>query len=114
MPRPGVVFAGMIALALNGCGPATILPETKYLLSKPIDCRTAKQEMDLLAASRPGDFQKAATVVKSVEPMGAASGLISNDFDDRLRVIKGEHSDDIDRRIKELSQICKLPAPKMS
>jgi hypothetical protein len=111
--RLGLVVALLApAAVLMGCAQHTIMPETKFLMAKPIDCRSAKEEMDLLVASRPDGLRRTMTAVQSVDPVGAVGGLLSNDYPDRIKVINGQHGEEIDRRLALLSSSCGLPTPQ--
>jgi hypothetical protein len=98
-------------LVLTGCGIKSISPELKYLMSKPIDCNQATEEIKLLEANRPDDLKKTMTVISSVTPQGAVGALLEGDLEDRNRIVNGEHGAAIDQRVMQMRQACNMPAP---
>lgn len=105
--------AALCALAgLCACSPPSISRETRFLMSKPVDCRTAAEEIEILVASRPNTLRRTMTVVQSVDPVGAVGAVVNKDVDNRVRIIKGEHGQDIDERVRHLAKTCNLPIPK--
>lgn len=97
-------------ITLGACGAPTISNELKYLMSKPIDCKQAKEEIALLEAAKPNELKQTATAIMTIEPMGAIGAVVGGDLDNRTRVISGEHGADIDRRVRQMRQECGLPA----
>jgi hypothetical protein len=95
-----------ITAALAACGAQTISPELRYIMAQPIRCDTATDEIALLRKVRPDQTRQTLTVLNSVSPPGLAGMVVTQDYENRRRVVSGEHGADIDRRIAEIEARC--------
>jgi hypothetical protein len=98
----------LLAVLLAAAGCASIPAEEKALLSDPVECARAEEQIAALAAARPGDFRKARVLASSFTPGGFAAGVATSDFDDRERVLSGAHAEAIDARIAVIRSSCGL------
>jgi hypothetical protein len=104
-----VLHAAMLIPAFSvlvGCGPQTISPELRYVMAQPVRCETAAREIALLREVRPDRTRQTMTVLNSLSPPGIAGMVATKDFENRRRVVSGEHGNDIDRRIAEIEARC--------
>ncbi|MBU6378539.1 MAG: hypothetical protein KJS95_08400 [Gammaproteobacteria bacterium] len=105
--RHAVLCGGLLvaALLVAGCA-STIAPETLTLLKKPVDCSTAEEDIKRLSAAKPDGVKQTMTLAQTLSPSGLVVGLVTEDLDNRKRVISGEHGEDIDRRIAQMARTC--------
>jgi hypothetical protein len=93
------------SLALGACT-QTISPELRYIMTKPIECSQASQEIALLQRVRPDLARQSMSVISTVSPIGLVTMVASDDTENRRRVITGEHGEEIDRRIAAIQAHC--------
>lgn len=104
--RRAAPFAAAFLATIVFAGCATIAPETTAMLRKPVDCKTARDDIKLLTAARPDGLKQTMTLAQTLSPTGLVVSLVTDDFDNRKRVISGEHGTDIDRRIAQMARTC--------
>lgn len=93
------------SLGLAACT-QTISPELRYIMTKPIECSQAPQEIALLQRVRPDLARQSMSVISTASPIGLVTMVASDDTENRRRVITGEHGEDIDRRIAQIEAHC--------
>ena len=84
----------------------SVSDEAKAGLRKPINCRTARQDIKTLQEERASTGKQALSGVRSVMPIGVVAGLLMGDYSDRVEVATGQYNTDIDNKITEISQAC--------
>lgn len=107
------------ALAVAGCSQhndhnrspfPSISGEAKHRLDKPVNCATAKQDVEALEAERASVGERALAGVRTVMPIAAVAGIISNDYNDRMAVALGDYNADLEAKIADIRSTCNLPA----
>ena len=96
-----------VAVLLSAC--ASIAPEEKALMTAPIDCARAPEQIAALQAARPNDLRKLRAVGSTIGAAGLAVGIATNDIADRERIASGAYGAEIDARIAEIRTTCGLP-----
>ena len=97
-----VFFAGC-----RGYAPA-IPDQAKYDLARPIDCSTAKQDINVLEQEKAESSKQLQAGVKMFVPASAARAILHGDYRNRAAVATGEYNKDIDNKIKQIKQECGL------
>lgn len=87
---------------------APISDEAKYDLSKPIDCRTAKEDIEILEKEKTDMAEQTKAGVKMFVPASAARAILHRDYLNRAEVAMGEYNQDIDNKIKEIKTSCNI------
>ncbi|MEL6569343.1 MAG: hypothetical protein AAFQ22_13065 [Pseudomonadota bacterium] len=82
--------------------------ERQALLAEPVSCATAEEDLAALEAALPSPGERARSAVQSVTPVGAASGVVSGDYDERVDVLTGRTSQDLIARMDEIRSTCGL------
>jgi len=100
-------FAALSSLLLVGCT-TTIYEERESLLAEPVDCAVADEDIAALEAAMPSRRERALSVVQTVHPVGAASGVVTGSYRDRAAVLTGRTKDELSARIEEIRQTCGL------
>ncbi|MEL7471623.1 MAG: hypothetical protein AAFN27_24480 [Pseudomonadota bacterium] len=106
------LFAALSAFALAGCASTAIYDERESLLAEPVDCAVAEQDIADLEAAMPSRRERALSVVQSVTPIGAASGVVRGSYRDRAAVLTGRTEDELSARIEEIQQTCGIEQPE--
>ncbi|MEO1242424.1 MAG: hypothetical protein AAFX54_10985 [Pseudomonadota bacterium] len=102
--KPNLCFLSALALVVTAC--ATIPDETNAGLDKPIDCSTADEDVAALTSAIPGRRERRRVVLKSLTPVGAATGIITRDYRDRARVATGQLERDLNNKIADIYEQC--------
>lgn len=94
------------AFAFIAAACSTIPEETETLLYKPIDCSRADEDIAALTAEIPegGDRRRAA--IRSLTPVGIATGIVTRDYRDRARVATGRLEKDLNNKIADIYEEC--------
>jgi len=100
------VFASVSMLLLAGCASTAVYEERESLLAEPVDCEVAEQDIADLEAAMPSRRERALSVVQTVTPIGAASGVVRGSYRDRAAVLTGRTEDELSARIEEIQQTC--------
>ncbi|MEL6567675.1 MAG: hypothetical protein AAFQ22_04595 [Pseudomonadota bacterium] len=108
------VFASVSLLLLAGCASTSIYDERESLLADPVDCAVAEQDIADLEAAMPSRRERALSVVQSVTPIGAASGVVRGSYRDRAAVLTGRTEGELSARIDEIRATCGLEQPEES
>lgn len=101
-------FASVSMLLLAGCASNAVHDERESLLAEPIDCAVAEQDIADLEAAMPSRGERALSVVQTVTPIGAASGVVRGSYRDRAAVLTGRTEDELSARIDEITRTCGL------
>jgi len=104
-------LASLSTLLLVGCASNTVHDERASLLAEPVDCTVAEEDIAALEAAMPSRGERALSVVQSVTPIGAASGVVRGSYRDRAAVLTGRTQGELSARIDEIRQTCDLEEP---
>ena len=99
-------FTALSTLLFAGCVSTAIYDERESLLAEPVDCAVAEQDIADLEAAKPSRRERALSVVQSVTPIGAASGVVRGSYRDRASVLTGRTESELSARIEEIRQTC--------
>ena len=80
--------------------------ERESLIEEPVNCETAEQDIAALEDAMPSRGERVRSVVQSVTPVGAARGLLTGTYDDRLQVLSGRTEDELKARIEQIEATC--------
>lgn len=104
-----LIFLAALAL-FSGC--ATVSHEERgALLAAPVNCATADTDLAALEAAMPSRRERARSVVQSVTPIGAVSGAVTGNYDERLEVLTGATEDQLSARVVEIKSECGIANP---
>jgi hypothetical protein len=84
----------------------SISEEATSELNKPIDCRTARRDIQILEEERASVAKQILSGVRSVLPIAAVAGLLMGDYSDRVKVASGQYNDAIAAKIDHIRSIC--------
>ena len=101
-------FIALSALLVAGCASTAIYDERESLLAEPVDCTVAEEDIAALEAAMPSRGERALSVVQTVTPIGAASGVVRGSYRDRAAVLTGRTEGELSARIDEIRQTCGL------
>src|SRR5262245_61671616 len=100
-----ILGAALCVLAVAGCADRknlsplpTISEESKANLSRPVNCATAEQDVDVLEKERASTGKQLLSGVRSVMPISAAVGILMGDYRDRVQVATGQYNNDLDKK----------------
>ena len=103
-------LASIALLALlAGCATSAD-EERESLLSEPIDCSVAEEDLASLEAAMPSRRERALSAVQTVTPIGAVSSVATGSYRDRAGVLTGRTQGELNARIKEIQETCELEA----
>ncbi|MEL6475127.1 MAG: hypothetical protein AAFQ21_13675 [Pseudomonadota bacterium] len=102
------LFAALSAFALAGCASTAVYDERESLLAEPVDCTVAEEDIAALEGAMPSRGERALSVVQTVTPIGAASGVVRGSYRDRAAVLTGRTKGELSARIEEIRQTCGL------
>lgn len=94
-----------LCLVVAGCA-TTVHEDRASLLAEPIDCTVAEQDIAALEAAMPSRGERALSVVQTVTPVGAVSGIIRGSYTDRAAVLTGRTEDELQARIDDIVETC--------
>ncbi len=98
-----IAIAGL-TLVLVACSP--ISKETKYALSRPVDCQLAQADVAELENAKVSGPKQALTAVQAFTPVGLVTGLLSGTEGDKIDVALGDHNEDLDQKISDIQSQC--------
>lgn len=98
-----VLFA---ILALGTACARSISEQTKADLAKPIDCSTAKADIQTLEDEKASVAKQISAGVRSVIPAAAVVGILRREYRDRVKVAAGGYNKDLQAKIDEIKQKC--------
>ena len=90
-----------------GCG-AHISKEAKHKLKKPIDCRTAEYDIEILEGARASASKQAMAGAQTITPAGIATGILGGTWNTNRKVATGEYNKAIDDKIREIKDYCRI------
>ena len=85
----------------------SVSEDARTSLERPINCRTAKQDIATLEDERASLGKQIASGVRSVFPIAAVAGLLTGDYSDRVQVATGQYNSDIDAKIDQIKATCR-------
>ena len=104
MKRTALALNAGLLLAALACSP--ISRQAKIDLAKPVDCTTAKWDMEVLKREKASVEKQFLNGVMAVTPAGAAIGILTLTEKDKLEVAIGEYNHRINRKIEEIQNTC--------
>lgn len=84
----------------------SISDEAKAKMNKPVNCATAKQDIDALEEEKASVAKQIVSGVRMVVPFAAAGGLLMGDYEDRAAVSSGEYNADLQAKIDQIKLTC--------
>lgn len=104
-----------LLLPLSGCAERknispvpSISEEVKTELKSPVNCKTAKQDIKVLEKEEASVLKRMVSGVRSVMPIAAAAGILTGDYNDRVKVATGQYNADLAAKINEIKTTCKI------
>lgn len=94
-----------LCLVVAGCA-TTVHEDRASLLAEPIDCSVAEEDVAALEAAMPSRGERALSVVQTVTPVGAVSGVLRGSYRDRAAVLTGRTEDELTARIEAIEETC--------
>lgn len=95
----------ILAAFLAGC--ATASPDERTsLLAESVNCNTARGDIDALEEALPSGGERAASLVRSVTPVGAVVGVVTGSYGEQAAVLTGRTKEELEDRIKEIQDTC--------
>jgi starvation-inducible outer membrane lipoprotein len=91
---------------LAGC--QTIPQQAKYELNKPVDCSTAKQDIQLLEREKASVAKRFFDGVTAVYPAGAVLSILTGQWKAKYEVAIGTYNHQIIEKIREIKVTCGL------
>ena len=82
--------------------------DTKNQLSKPVDCRSAKQDIKTLEEEKASVVKRLTSGVRSIMPIAAVAGILTGDYSDRVSVAAGTYNDDLATKIAQIKNECAI------
>ncbi len=108
-----ILSLGLVAVLLGGCSSQknsspmpSISDETKAELARPVNCRTAQSDIAILESERASTGRQILSGVRAVMPVAAVVGLLSGDYNDRVKVASGSYNDALAAKIDEIKSRC--------
>lgn len=98
----------ILVVLLAGCATASH-EERDALLSQPVNCETAQEDIAALEEAMPSRGERAKSAVQSVAPVGVVTGAATGQYRDRAAVATGRTEEELSARIKEIQITCGLP-----
>lgn len=113
MKRTTTITLITLALVFSACGQRTnhspmpsIPDEAKASMNKPVNCPTARADINALEDEKASVAKQAIAGIRSVIPFAAASGLLLGDYQDRVDVATGEYNADLQAKIDQIRGEC--------
>ncbi len=76
--------------------------------NSPVNCETAEQDLQLLAAERERAENSTATSLTALSPVGAMIGMAKGTQDEKLEILSGDYIEKIDQKTAEIKATCNL------
>ena len=116
--QAGVTLA-VVAIAMCGCTRQknthpypTIDPQVRADMAKPIDCGTAKRDVQILEDEKASVGKQILAGARTVLPISTVVGLLTGDFSDRAAVASGTYNEAIENKIQQIKATCGGFGPK--
>ena len=100
------VLACCFVMLLAACAP--ISKEAKEELAQPVNCATAEEDLRVLEEERASNAERALQGVTAVTPAGAALGILTGTYGEKVEVTTGEYNEMIDQKMAEIKETCGL------
>ena len=97
-------IAGLVLVA--GC--ATVSDTAQWQLKKPINCNTARWDVEILEGEKANVAKRMAAGVKAVHPGAAVVGILRKTEKGRIKVATGQYNTEIDAKIADIKAVCRL------
>lgn len=97
-------FFILVLFLLVGC--ATVSDNVKYYLAKPIDCRTAYEDIAALEEEKASLLKRARCGAQVARPYGAAASVLRGELRDKVQVATGKYNRKIDAKINKIKNQC--------
>lgn len=94
----------LVAL-LAGCATAS-KEERNSLLSDPIDCSVAKEDIAALESAMPSRGERAGSAVRTLTPIGAAASILTGSYRGKAEVLTGRTERELNARIEDIQTTC--------
>lgn len=107
MTRGNGMRLASIALCafLVGCATANH-EERESLLAEPIDCAVAQEDIDALEAAMPSARERRLSAVQTIVPIGAVASVATGSYRDRVAVLTGRTTEELNARISDIRTTC--------
>ena len=112
------IWSCMLLVLFTGCVSKNHSPipsindSVKRQLGAPVNCTTAKADIDLLENERATVAKRILSGVRSVFPISAVAGLMMGDYADRVHVATGQYNEDLVAKIAEIRAACGIATPQ--
>lgn len=110
----GLLLA-LVAAALIGCsGQKNISPmpsiteDQRQAMEKPVNCKTARQDIEILENEKASVARQLLAGARSVMPIAAVAGILTGDYNDRASVAIGTYNEDIEKKIRQIRAKCRI------
>jgi hypothetical protein len=90
-----------------GCATATD-GERASLLAQPVNCETAKLDIEALEAAMPTKRERVRSAFQTVTPVGAVAGVVTGSYKDRAEILTGRTEAELAARVREVQATCGL------
>ena len=84
----------------------SISQDAKAGLDKPVNCKTAERDIEILENEKASVGKRMLSGVRSVFPFAAAAGILTGDYSDRVQVATGQYNDDLEAKISQIIKKC--------
>lgn len=105
------IFCALLVLACSGQNNSpmpTISDKAKANMARPVNCRTAPQDIKTLEDERASVAKQILSGVRTLMPISAVVGILTGDYGDRFEVTTGEYNQAIEKKIEQIKTTCKL------
>jgi len=99
-------LALLLSLPLIFVSCQAISEDAKDNLAKPVDCKHAHYDIEILEGEKASTGKRAVMGVTSVTPAGAALTILGGQVKDKGKVVGGEYNQMIDDKIAEIRRTC--------
>jgi hypothetical protein len=96
-----------LTVLIVGCATASH-HERASLLAEPVNCEAAEADIAALEAAMPSRGERAKSVVQTVTPVGAVTGVVTGTYKDRAAVLTGRTQGELTARIEDIEATCGL------
>jgi hypothetical protein len=86
----------------------TIDQGVKARMVKPVNCASARQDIQILENEKASVGKQMLSGVRSVLPIGVVAGILMGDYRDRVSVATGQYNADLEAKIAQIRQACRV------
>ena len=90
---------------LVGCAPTE---KGRKAMVKPVNCATAKQDIQTLEKTKASTGQAMAAGAKTFVPVGMVVSILAGTYEEGIEVAGGKYNKDIEAKIAEIKKVCVL------